>query len=113
MRAASPKAENTENTLLSVSMAAKSMSDEPATLPPGADHAVEVAASRVRLATAAARHTAEGVKSCGPILELARVHGVDMPITEQVVALVHSEGRMPVREMAARLLERPRKPEAL
>jgi glycerol-3-phosphate dehydrogenase (NAD(P)+) len=64
-------------------------------------------------ATAAARHTAEGVKSCGPILELARVHGVDMPITEQVVALVHSEGRMPVREMAARLLERPRKPEAL
>jgi glycerol-3-phosphate dehydrogenase (NAD(P)+) len=64
-------------------------------------------------ASAAARHTAEGVKSCVPILELARAHGVDMPITEQVVALVRSEGTVPVQEIAARLLERPRKPEAV
>jgi glycerol-3-phosphate dehydrogenase (NAD(P)+) len=33
--------------------------------------------------------TAEGVKSCKPILELARAHGVEMPITEHVVACVH------------------------
>ena len=43
--------------------------------------------------------TAEGVKSCRSILELARSNGVDMPITEQVVAVVH-EG-LPVAEMAA------------
>jgi glycerol-3-phosphate dehydrogenase (NAD(P)+) len=64
-------------------------------------------------ATAVARHTAEGVKSAGPILQLAQAHEVDMPITEQIVALVRSEGRIPVREIAARLLLRPRKPEAL
>ncbi|MGZ4626627.1 MAG: NAD(P)H-dependent glycerol-3-phosphate dehydrogenase [Kineosporiaceae bacterium] len=62
-------------------------------------------------ATAAARHTAEGVRSCGPILELARLHGVDMPITEQVVAVVESEGHVSIKDIAVRLLERPRKPE--
>jgi glycerol-3-phosphate dehydrogenase (NAD(P)+) len=62
-------------------------------------------------ALAAARHTAEGVKSCRPILELARAHGVEMPITEQVVELVH--GRATVHEMGARLLGRPRKPEGV
>ena len=36
--------------------------------------------------------TAEGVKSCVSILELARKHDVDMPITEQVVAVVHEGG---------------------
>jgi hypothetical protein len=36
-----------------------------------------------------------------------------MPITEQVVALVEAQGRIPVRETAVRLLERPRKPEGL
>ena len=51
--------------------------------------------------------TAEGVKSCRSILELARAHDVDMPITEQVVNAVQ-EG-LPVAEMAARLLGRPRK----
>jgi glycerol-3-phosphate dehydrogenase (NAD(P)+) len=55
------------------------------------------------------RQTAEAVKSCGPILELARRHAIDMPITEQVVAVVH-EG-LPVTEMAPRLLGRPRKSE--
>lgn len=53
------------------------------------------------------RQTAEGVKSCRSVLELATAHGIDMPITEQVVAAVH-EG-LPVTEMAARLLGRPRK----
>jgi glycerol-3-phosphate dehydrogenase (NAD(P)+) len=56
-----------------------------------------------------ARQTAEGVKSCGPILELARLHGVEMPITEQVVATVHYG--QPLAELGARLLGRPRKPE--
>ena len=62
-------------------------------------------------AVAAARHTAEAVTSCRPILELARAHGVEMPITEQVVELVH--GRATVHEMGARLLGRPRKPEGV
>ncbi len=62
-------------------------------------------------ARATARHTAEAVKSCRPILELARSRGVDMPITEAVVSVVH-EG-LSVREMAPRLLGRPRKPEGV
>ena len=62
-------------------------------------------------ATAAAKHTAEAVKSCRPILELARAHDVDMPITEQVVEVVH--GGADVRDMASRLLGRPRKPEGV
>jgi glycerol-3-phosphate dehydrogenase (NAD(P)+) len=59
--------------------------------------------------TAATKRTAEGVKSCRPILELARAHGVDMPITEQVVAVVH-EG-VSVQDMTWRLLSRARKQE--
>jgi glycerol-3-phosphate dehydrogenase (NAD(P)+) len=55
------------------------------------------------------RQTAEAVKSCGPILELAQRHGIEMPITEQVVAVLR-EGH-PVTEMAPRLLGRPRKSE--
>jgi glycerol-3-phosphate dehydrogenase (NAD(P)+) len=35
---------------------------------------------------------AEGVKSCPSVLDLARRHGIEMPITEQVVAVCH-EGR--------------------
>jgi glycerol-3-phosphate dehydrogenase (NAD(P)+) len=53
--------------------------------------------------------TAEAVKSCAPILELGRAHGVDLPITEHVVAIVH-EG-MGVEEMRDRLLGRPRRAE--
>jgi glycerol-3-phosphate dehydrogenase (NAD(P)+) len=60
-------------------------------------------------AVAQARQTAEGVKSCGPLLELARRHGVDMPITEQVVAVAHDGAS--VQETGARLLGRPRKSE--
>ncbi len=66
----------------------------------GRGHSVEEVVARTR-------QTAEGVKSCRSVLELARSHGIDMPITEQVVAAVH-EG-LPVTEMAARLLGRPRK----
>jgi len=32
---------------------------------------------------------AEGVKSSKSVLDLGRAHGVDMPITEQVVAVCH------------------------
>jgi glycerol-3-phosphate dehydrogenase (NAD(P)+) len=60
-------------------------------------------------ATAAMRQTCEGVKSCRPILELAREHGVDMPITEAVVQAVH-EGLAP-REMARSLMTRDAKAE--
>ncbi|MET7986017.1 MULTISPECIES: NAD(P)H-dependent glycerol-3-phosphate dehydrogenase [unclassified Streptomyces] len=44
---------------------------------------------------AVTRQTAEGVKSCESVLDLARRHGVDMPITETVVSIVH-EGKPPV-----------------
>jgi len=37
----------------------------------------------------ATKQTCEAYKSCQPILELARHHGVDMPITEQVVNVLH------------------------
>jgi glycerol-3-phosphate dehydrogenase (NAD(P)+) len=63
----------------------------------------------VEQTVAITRQTAEAVKSCGPILELARRHDIDMPITEQVVAVVHDG--FPVTEMASRLLGRPRKSE--
>jgi glycerol-3-phosphate dehydrogenase (NAD(P)+) len=61
-------------------------------------------------ATLAARHTAEAVTSCAPILALAGKHGVEMPIVEAVVAVVN-EG-MTVEEMVPRLLGRPRRAEA-
>ncbi len=35
------------------------------------------------------QQTCEGYKSCQPILALAQQHGVDMPITEQVVEVLH------------------------
>jgi glycerol-3-phosphate dehydrogenase (NAD(P)+) len=59
--------------------------------------------------TASTRQVAEGVKSCLSILELARAHGVDLPITASVVAVVH-HGLAP-REMGMRLLSRARRPE--
>ena len=40
------------------------------------------------------RQTAEGVKSCRSVLDLARAHGVDVPITEAVVRVCH-EGESP------------------
>jgi glycerol-3-phosphate dehydrogenase (NAD(P)+) len=59
---------------------------------------------------AATRTTAEGVKSCSSILGLARQHGVDVPIIENVVAVIH-EGASPA-EIGRRLLSRALKAEA-
>lgn len=50
------------------------------------------------------QQTCEAYRSCTPILELAMVHGVSMPITEQVVEVLHN-GRSPrdlVRAFMAR-----------
>lgn len=40
-------------------------------------------------AQALTKTTSEGVKSCQSILDLANRHGVEMPITEQVVNVIH------------------------
>jgi glycerol-3-phosphate dehydrogenase (NAD(P)+) len=53
--------------------------------------------------------TAEGVASCTPVLDLARKHGVEMPITAVVAAVV--AGDLPVRDAAAVLVSRAAKPE--
>jgi glycerol-3-phosphate dehydrogenase (NAD(P)+) len=58
---------------------------------------------------ATTRQTAEGVKSCQSILELARHHGIDVPIIENVAAVVH-EGRKP-HVVADMLMSRARKAE--
>ncbi|AKT52273.1 NAD(P)H-dependent glycerol-3-phosphate dehydrogenase [Arsenicicoccus sp. oral taxon 190] len=55
------------------------------------------------------RQVAEGVKSAESILELARSVGVDMPIVEQVAAVVH-DGRDP-QEVVTALMSRARKSE--
>jgi glycerol-3-phosphate dehydrogenase (NAD(P)+) len=55
------------------------------------------------------RQTAEGVKSCESILDLARMNGVDVPITEHVALVVHQG--MTVREMLQSLLSRDPKHE--
>ena len=55
------------------------------------------------------KQTAEGVKSCRPILELAQSAGVEMPITEQVVRVV-SEGMSPSQMLGA-LMSRSTKAE--
>lgn len=53
--------------------------------------------------------TAEGVKSAPAVLALGRKHGVDLPITESVCAVL--AGRLRVDELAALLLSRKRKHE--
>jgi glycerol-3-phosphate dehydrogenase (NAD(P)+) len=63
----------------------------------------------VQEVVAMTRQTAEGVKSCQSILELARHHGIDVPIIENVAAVVH-EGRKPNR-VADMLMSRARKAE--
>jgi glycerol-3-phosphate dehydrogenase (NAD(P)+) len=60
-------------------------------------------------ALAATGQTAEGVTSYAAVLELARKHGVDMPITQLVAALI--AGELPVLEAAAVLTSRSAKPE--
>ncbi len=58
---------------------------------------------------AATKQTAEGVKTCESVLELARKHDVEMPITEVVVGVVH-DGMTP-GEAAVLLMSRTPKPE--
>lgn len=58
---------------------------------------------------AATRQTAEGVKSCQSILDLAEHHGVDVPIVANIAALVH-HGRT-IDEVVGSLLSRPLKAE--
>ena len=61
-------------------------------------------------ATAVTTQTCEGVKSCQSILDLAVTNGVDMPITEQVVQVVH-HGLDP-RHMLRSFMSRATKAEA-
>ncbi|WP_371801551.1 NAD(P)-dependent glycerol-3-phosphate dehydrogenase (plasmid) [Streptomyces sp. NBC_01732] len=60
-------------------------------------------------ATAATRQTTEGVKSAEAILELARAHGIEMPITEIISALLNE--KVSLNDAAAALMQRPTKPE--
>ncbi|MFD7479649.1 hypothetical protein ACFV8Z_48320 [Streptomyces sp. NPDC059837] len=59
-------------------------------------------------ATTATGQTAEGVKSCRAILDLSRVHGAEMPITEVVAAVI--DGTTSVSDAAAALMSRTRPP---
>jgi glycerol-3-phosphate dehydrogenase (NAD(P)+) len=58
---------------------------------------------------ASTNQVAEGVKSSPSVLDIARRYGVEMPITEQVVAVCH-EGRTAGEALAA-LMRRDRKSE--
>jgi glycerol-3-phosphate dehydrogenase (NAD(P)+) len=60
-------------------------------------------------AAPSASQVTEGVKTAGPVLELARAHGVEMPITEVMVEV--TQGRIGVREAAVLLASRSAKPE--
>ena len=60
-------------------------------------------------AEAVMNQTVEGVASSGPVLELARAHQVEMPITE-VVDAVMRDG-LPITEAASMLASRSAKPE--
>ena len=62
-------------------------------------------------AAAASRGVAEGAKSARAVLDLARAHGVDMPITAGVVSVV--EGAASVAQVTDALLARPRKAEGV
>ena len=52
---------------------------------------------------------AEGIKSAPAVLELAQRHGVDMPITAGVVAVLR--GELPVEKLEPLLLARQLKSE--
>jgi glycerol-3-phosphate dehydrogenase (NAD(P)+) len=58
---------------------------------------------------AVTKQTAEGVKSAEAVMELARKHNVEMPITEAVTAVLHHG--MPIKEAAVSLISRSPKPE--
>jgi len=53
------------------------------------------------------RQTCEAYKSCTPIAELARAHGVEMPITEQIVQVLH-HGQSPHAIASAFMARDPR-----
>jgi glycerol-3-phosphate dehydrogenase (NAD(P)+) len=55
------------------------------------------------------KQTAEGVKSCDSILELAAKHDVEVPIIEHVSRVIHEQ--MTVGEMVRSLMSRDPKPE--
>jgi glycerol-3-phosphate dehydrogenase (NAD(P)+) len=55
------------------------------------------------------KQIAEGVKSCRSVLDLARAHGVEVPITEAVVRVCH-EGEAPA-QMVKELMSRESKAE--
>jgi glycerol-3-phosphate dehydrogenase (NAD(P)+) len=63
----------------------------------------------VEQAAAEMKQTTEGVKSCQSILALGQDHGVDMPIVEQVVAVVR-DGQ-PATEVGPKLMSRDLKAE--
>lgn len=54
----------------------------------------------IEQAETATKTTSEGVKSCAPLLELARKYSVEMPITEQVVNVIHN-GKSPYEVLQA------------
>ncbi|MFE3504598.1 NAD(P)H-dependent glycerol-3-phosphate dehydrogenase [Kitasatospora sp. NPDC059146] len=60
-------------------------------------------------ATAATRQTTEGVKSAEAILALAHAHGVEMPITNVMTALLNE--KITLDEAATALMQRPPRPE--
>ncbi len=62
-------------------------------------------------AIAATGGTAEGVKTSTSVLELAGTVGVEMPITDAVVQVLHHG--LPLERMAEMLLNRPRKAEGV
>jgi len=63
----------------------------------------------VEQAAAANRRTTEGVRSAEAVLDLAHAHGVEMPITRVVVALLNE--KISLEEATAALMQRPTKPE--
>jgi glycerol-3-phosphate dehydrogenase (NAD(P)+) len=52
---------------------------------------------------------AEGVRTAGPLVDLARCHDVEMPIAQQVAALI--SGKTSSADAVAALMERPSRPE--
>jgi glycerol-3-phosphate dehydrogenase (NAD(P)+) len=60
-------------------------------------------------AAASASQVTEGVKSAGPVLELAREHGVEMPITEVVAGV--TGGSIDIGQAVVLLASRSAKPE--
>ena len=64
--------------------------------------------SKLREILGSMRMVAEGVDTAAPLLALAREHGIEMPITEQVDAILH-RGKSPkdaIREIMDRPLKR-------